>query len=213
MHDQDNPGSQDHRFLKDVNYRTTRSKLVTGLSVPLRSFLPRFHLTSPPTTLPTSQLVNMDPLTERQRRRYQAQHDTITTKFQATGGDLNTNSWRLLGIRLERALSDATLPSHHRVSYHLIYAWCVSDPLLQIERAREAIHNMARDLQAAGKAPWEVDRFLEGAWKVLAVVEGSVKEQIEEKKARKEKYANLLLDARSWRRRLLTVFKGIRGCG
>jgi hypothetical protein len=213
MHDQDNPGSQDHRFLKDVNYRTTRSKLVTGLSVPLRRFFPRFHLTSPPTTLPTSQLVNMDPLTERQRRRYQSQHDTITTEFQAKGSDLNTNSWRLLGIRLERALSDATLPSHHRVSYHLIYVWCVSDPLLQIERAREAIHNMVRDLQAAGKAPWEVDRFLEGAWKVLAVVEGSVKEQIEEKKARKEKYANLLLDARSWRRRLLTVFKGIRGCG
>jgi hypothetical protein len=167
MDDQDNPGSQDHRFLKDVNYRTTRSKLVTGLSVPLRRFFPRFHLNSPPTTLPTSQLVNMDPLTERQRRRYQSQHDTITTEFQAKGSDLNTNSWRLLGIRLERALSDATLPSHHRVSYHLIYVWCVSDPLLQIERAREAIHNMVRDLQAAGKAPWEVDRFLEGAWKVL----------------------------------------------
>jgi hypothetical protein len=54
---------------------------------------------------------------------------------------------------------------------------------------------MARDLQAVGKAPWEIDRFLEGAWEVLAVVEGSVKEQIEEKKARKEKYAALLLGA------------------
>jgi hypothetical protein len=60
----------------------------------------------------------MDPLTENQRQYYQAQHDTITTEFQATGTDLNTKSWLLLGIRPERALSDAALPSHHRVSYH-----------------------------------------------------------------------------------------------
>jgi hypothetical protein len=61
--------------------------------------------------------------------------------------------------------------------------------LLQIERAREAIHKMARDLQAAGKAPWQIDRWLEGAWEVLAVVEGSIKEHAEAREGRKEKYA------------------------
>jgi hypothetical protein len=136
---------------------------------------------------------------------YQAQHDTITAEFQATGNDLNANSWRSLGTRLKKALSDPALPPHHLISYHLIYAWCVSDPLSQIERAREAIHAMARALQAAGRALWEINVFLAGAWKVLAVVEGWFKEQIEEKEARQKKYAALLRARDSCCGRLLTV--------
>jgi hypothetical protein len=136
---------------------------------------------------------------------YQAQHDTITAEFQATGSNINANSWRLLGTRVKQALSDPGLPPHHRVSYHLIYAWCVPDPLSQIERAREAIHAMARSLQAAGRALWEINVFLAGAWKVLAVVEGYFKEQIEAKEARKKKYVALLRARKPCCRRLLTV--------
>jgi hypothetical protein len=136
---------------------------------------------------------------------YQAQHDTITAEFQATGNDLNANSWRSLGTRLKQALGDPALPPHHHISYHLIYAWCVPDPLSQIERAREAIHAMARALQAAGRALWEINVFLAGAWKVLAVVQGWFKEQIGEKEARKKKYAALLRARDSCCGRLLTV--------
>jgi hypothetical protein len=150
----------------------------------------------------------MSQLSEKQRQWYQAQHDTIITEFQATGSYFNSNSWRSLGTRLEQALSDSVLPHHHRVSYHLVCTWCVPDPLEQTERAREAIHGLARDLQAAGRAPWEVDRFLEGAWKMLALVEGTVKKQLEEEKARREKYAALLRARNSCFRRLLTVLKG-----
>jgi hypothetical protein len=64
---------------------------------------------------------------------------------------------------------------------------------------------MARALQAAGRALWEINVFLAGAWKVLAVVEGWFKEQIEEKEARQKKYAALLRARDSCCGRLLTV--------
>ena len=100
------------------------------------------------------------------------------------------------------------LPGHHRVSYHLISAWCVPDPLLQIERAREAIRDMDRDLRAAGRAEFEVNGFLERAWGVFAVVEGAFKERIGEKKACEEKYAALFLCAQV---KAYTIANGIEG--
>jgi len=131
----------------------------------------------------------MDDLTEIQHQYYQAQHDIISLAFQATVSDPNTASWQSLGDRLEQALDDPALPGHHRVSYHLVSAWCVSDPLLQIERAREAIHQMARDLRAEGSAEWRIDSILGRAWGVIAVVEEAFKERVGEKDEREEKYA------------------------
>ena len=164
--------------------------------------------TSPPKYSPPSQLKTMEPLSENQRQYYQTQHDIVTLGFQATGSDPNTASWRSLGTRLEQALSDPALPGHHRVSYHLISAWCVPDPLLQIERTREAIRDIGRDLRAAGRAEWEVNGFLERAWGVVAVVEGAFKERIGEKKACEEKYAALFLCAQV---KAYTIANGIEG--
>jgi hypothetical protein len=77
----------------------------------------------------------------------------MTPRYQAIGAMFNPEdgtetNWRSLSVQVAEAISDPALPRFYRAEFHIINAWCVSDPeaVIQLRCARETLDDMVQVL-------------------------------------------------------------------
>lgn len=82
-------------------------------------------------------------------------------------------------MKVAEALSDPALPRYYRAEYHIINAWCVSDPeaVIHLRRARETLDDMVQVLQAEGRSREEIDARLKSLRDMLAATEGVIDDE------------------------------------
>ena len=116
----------------------------------------------------------MDPF-ENQHCQYDAEYNTIGAILNPEEG--TETNWRALAVKVAEALSDPALPRYYRAEYHIINAWCVSDPeaVIHPRRARETLDDMVQVLQADGRSHEEIDARLAALREMFDLTEGAVK--------------------------------------
>jgi len=124
----------------------------------------------------------MTDLFANQHAMYDAQYEAIGALFDP--GDEVEVDFASLAQKLREALSDPALPRYYRAEYHIINAWCVREPELQLERARESLDDMVQVLQAEGQSQEQIDAHLLTLREMLAISEKRTK-------AKAERYVSL----------------------
>ncbi|KAM0694937.1 hypothetical protein Q7P36_005293 [Cladosporium allicinum] len=111
---------------------------------------------------------------EQQHRQYDAQYEATGAMFNPEDG--TETNWRSLSVQVAEAPNDPALPRYHRAEFHIINAWCVSDPeaVIQLRCARETLDDMVQVLQAQGCSQEEIDAQLKSLRDMLAATEGAV---------------------------------------
>jgi hypothetical protein len=117
-------------------------------------------------------------LSANQHRQYDVQYEAIGAMFNPAEGEGETN-WRSLSVQVAEALNDPALPRYYRAEYHIINAWCVSDPeaRVQLGLAREVINDKVQVLQADGRSQDEIDVRLKSIRDMLAATEDAVDDE------------------------------------